>query len=137
VGDRVKVRGAVPLDELLPLYREYDVFVLPTNPGEGIPRVLMEAMAGGLPVVTTRVSGIGSLVTDRENGLLLAAASPSAIAEAVTALIESPELRQHIIQRGYDTARAHTADRQAAEMMRIVQEELGIPVRRAATVPAA
>jgi glycosyltransferase involved in cell wall biosynthesis len=44
IQDRVRLLGAVPLDRLLPLYREYDLFVLPTLPGEGIPRVLLEAM---------------------------------------------------------------------------------------------
>ena len=44
----------------MPLYRDYDLFVLPTLPGEGIPRVLLEAMAAGLPIVTTRVAGIGA-----------------------------------------------------------------------------
>ena len=55
----------VPLDQLMTLYRDYDFFVLPTQPGEGIPRVLLEAMANGLPIVTTDVSGIGSLITQR------------------------------------------------------------------------
>ena len=66
---------AVPLDRLMSLYRDYDIFVLPTQPGEGIPRVLLEAMANGLPIVTTDVSGITSLITDGINGLLIADAS--------------------------------------------------------------
>ena len=65
VGDRVRLLGAVPLDQLLPLYRDYDLFVLPTLPGEGIPRVLLEAMTAGVPIVTTRVAGIPSLIDAR------------------------------------------------------------------------
>ncbi len=61
----------MPLDRLLPMYRDYDVFVLPTLPGEGIPRVLLEAMTAGLPIVTTRVAGIPSLVTHEVNGWLV------------------------------------------------------------------
>ena len=59
--------GPIPLERLLPAYRDYDIFVLPTLPGEGIPRVLLEAMAAGLPVVVSRVSGIPSLVTHETN----------------------------------------------------------------------
>jgi glycosyltransferase involved in cell wall biosynthesis len=126
VGDRVSFLGSLPLDQLMKLYREYDIFVLPTGPGEGIPRVLLEAMAGGLPIVTTRVSGIGSLVRDGENGLLVDTAAPEALLAAVERVMTSPELRQRLIQGGYATARAHTLDRQAAEMMALVQRELGI-----------
>ena len=75
MADRVRCAAPVPLDQLMPLYRDYDLFVLPTQPGEGIPRVLMEAMANGLPIVTTDVSGIASLITNGENGLLIADAS--------------------------------------------------------------
>jgi phosphatidyl-myo-inositol dimannoside synthase len=130
VADRVRLHGPVALDALMAMYSAYDVFVLPTNPGEGIPRVLMEAMAAGLPVVTTNVSGIGSLVRDRDNGLLIAESSPDAIAGAVRTLMDSPTLRRQLIQRGYETAREHTLDRQAAGMMQIVARELHLPLAR-------
>ena len=125
VADRVRFPGAMPLDQLMRLYREYDAFILPTGPGEGIPRVLLEAMAGGLPVVTTRVSGISSLIEDGQNGLLTDG-SIEQLVTAVRSLIESPELRRRLIQNGYATARAHTVDRQAGEMMDVVSRELGI-----------
>ena len=87
VADRVNLRGPVPLDQLMPMYRDYDLFVLPTRPGEGIPRVLLEAMADGLPVVTTDVSGIASLITDGENGRLVTGESRPAMVDAVNSLI--------------------------------------------------
>ena len=143
VGARVTLRGAVPLDQLMPLYQGYDAFVLPTQPGEGIPRVLLEAMAAGLPVITTNVSGIASLVEHERNGLLVgmdssvssasstfalrASADKSAalgIAAAVRRLIADPSLRQRLIAGGYATARAHTLERQAASMMAVVSREL-------------
>jgi phosphatidylinositol alpha-1,6-mannosyltransferase len=129
VQRRIVLRGAVPLDSLMRLYRDYDLFVLPTRPGEGVPRVLMEAMANGLPVVTTNVAGIGSLIRDDDNGLLLDEASPAAIASAIRRLVTTPELRRRLIESGYETARAHTLERQAAEMMRVVTTELGIQPR--------
>ena len=78
-------------------------------------------MAAGLPIVTTGVSGIGSLITHEENGLLIDEASPRRGGQARSRLlIDQPALRQRLIQGGYATARAHTLERQAAEMMRVV-----------------
>jgi len=124
VGERVTIKGPVPLDQLMPLYQQYDAFVLPTQPGEGIPRVLLEAMAAGLPVVTTNVSGIASLIRHEENGLLMADSSAGAVAAAVRRLVAEPALRQRLIAGGYETARAHTLERQAASMMDVVSREL-------------
>lgn len=124
VAGRVNLLGPVPLDRLMGLYGEYDLFVLPTQPGEGIPRVLMEAMANGLPVITTGVSGITSLVTDRQNGWLMDDASTAAVVTAVTRLAADSALRRRLIAGGYATARAHTLERQAAEMMRVAGAEL-------------
>ena len=90
VGEQVALRGALPLDQLMSTYREYDVFVLPTLPGEGIPRVLLEAMAAGVPVVTTNVAGIGSLVVHGQNGILVDAPTGAAVAAAVQHVIEEP-----------------------------------------------
>jgi glycosyltransferase involved in cell wall biosynthesis len=127
VSDRLRLVGALPLDQLLPMYGSYDVFVLPTRPGEGIPRVLLEAMANGLPVVTTDVAGIGSLVRHRENGVL-AGGTADETAAAVYDVITDDTLRQAIIAAGYETARQHTLERQAAVMMASVSRELGIPL---------
>ena len=80
-GRDVSSLGPVPLDRLLPLYRDYDLFVLPTLPGEGIPRVLLEAMTAGVPIVTTRVAGIPSLVTHEVNGWLVEKPTADAVAE--------------------------------------------------------
>lgn len=132
VADRVTLRGAIPLDQLLPLYQQYDVFALPTQPGEGIPRVLLEAMAAGLPIVTTDVSGIRSLVRDGENGVLMGESSATALVDAVITLIQDPALRRRVIAGGYQTARAHTLERQAASMMTVVSERLGLSLRQVA-----
>ncbi len=129
VESRVKLIGAVPLDQLLPLYRDYDVFVLPTLPGEGIPRVLLESMTAGLPVVTTRVSGIPSLVTHEVNGLLVDGAAADDVAAALVRVITDAPLRRRLIANGYETARGRTLEAQAAKMMRVVAETLGVRVR--------
>ena len=64
------------------MYAAYDLFILPTLPGEGIPRVLLEAMSAGLPVVTTRTAGIPGLVQHDVNGLLVDAPSAETISTA-------------------------------------------------------
>lgn len=129
VADRVRCLGPVPLDRLLPLYREYDLFVLPTGPGEGIPRVLLEAMAAGLPIVTTRIAGIPSLITQKQNGLLLESGDENSVAGGIERIVTDAPLRQRLIRGGYDTAAAHTLERQAAEMMRALAARTGLTFR--------
>ena len=136
VAGRLRFVGAVPLRRLLPLYRDYDIFVLPTLPGEGIPRVLLEAMTGGLPVVTTRVAGIPGLVADEGNGLLIDRPTAAALADAVARVVSDAALRRRLIAKGYDTARAHTLEAQAAGMMQAVSARLGLTLRRPAAAPA-
>ena len=135
VADRIGMPGAVPLDRLLPLYSRYDLFVLPTLPGEGIPRVLLEAMAAGLPIVTTRVAGIPDLVIHESNGLLVDRPSADAVAGAMVRVVRDPALRQRLIANGYATARGCTLETQAARMMETVSSGLHVELRQPAARP--
>jgi glycosyltransferase involved in cell wall biosynthesis len=137
VDAHVRLLGTVPLDRLLPMYAGYDVFVLPTLPGEGIPRVLLESMTAGVPVVTTRVAGIPSLVTHEVNGLLIDDPSAATVANAIGRVAADAALRRRLIANGYETARRFTLEAQAARMLSEVSSRLHVPLKQQATVPAA
>jgi glycosyltransferase involved in cell wall biosynthesis len=74
------------------LYDEADVFCLPSF-AEGVPVVLMEAMASGLPVVTTRVMGIPELVEHSISGELVPPGRPDALAAALRRMAADPSRR--------------------------------------------
>ncbi|NJN20868.1 MAG: glycosyltransferase family 4 protein [Leptolyngbya sp. RL_3_1] len=99
--DAVTLVGQLTQDQVIQEYRQADVFVLPcqvTADGDrdGIPNVLLEAMAVGLPVISTAISGITELVQSGENGLLVPEKDPGAIAAALTQLAQDPGLRQQL-----------------------------------------
>lgn len=79
-----------------------DVFALPTYLREGIPRVLFEAGALKLPLITTDTPGCRETVLDGENGFLIEPRSTAALTEAVLKLLESPEQRREMGQRSYE-----------------------------------
>jgi glycosyltransferase involved in cell wall biosynthesis len=111
--------------------------VLPTLPGEGIPRVLLEAMSAGVPVITTRVAGIPSLVTHEVNGLLLDRPKAEEVAGAVSRIVRDGPLRRGVIAEGYETARKFTLEGQAARMMETVSGRLQVALRHPVVLPAA
>lgn len=136
VAAHVRMPGAVPLDRLLPLYRGYDMFVLPTLPGEGIPRVLLESMTAGVPIVTTRVAGIPSLIQHEVNGLLAETPDADSVTAAIQRIASDGSLRRRLIANGYETARRFTLEAQAARMLALVSSRLPVRLKQPATVPA-
>lgn len=82
-------------DRMAELYSSHDVLCLPTYT-EGFPRVLYEAMAFGLPVITTRVGQIDTVVSENGNGLFVEVRSVQDIAERISALIKNPDLRRRL-----------------------------------------
>lgn len=87
--------GAVGQDDIHAMYANATIFCLPSF-AEGIPGVLMEAMAMRLPVVTTRITGIAELVDDGYSGLLVSPGRADELADALERLLADPQLRQEM-----------------------------------------
>lgn len=92
---RVRLAGAKTEQEVSRLLREAHIYVHPSvkEPSgkmEGIPVALMEAMAAGVPVIATRLSGVPELVRDQETGVLVDPESPDQLAAAVEAVARAP-----------------------------------------------
>ncbi|MGE5533873.1 MAG: glycosyltransferase family 4 protein [Bacillota bacterium] len=84
--------GFVESKELLQCYQSASMFVLPSH-YEGLPTVLLEAMASGLPVIATDVGGVKDVVLHGKNGLIIPVKDSKAIAYAILRLLDEPELR--------------------------------------------
>lgn len=96
IGDRVKFLGLVTDPAgLAQLYCDHDVFCLPTY-AEGFPRVLYEAMAFSMPIVTTRVGQIDSVIEDGLNGLFAAVRDPNDLAHQLIRLAADASLRRRL-----------------------------------------
>lgn len=96
--------GAVPQEKMHLYYAASDVFVLPSN-YEGLARVLEEAAASGLPIVTTDISGAEEAVIDNETGFIVELNNPEKIAEKVIYLLENPDKAQKMGIKGREIAR--------------------------------
>jgi colanic acid/amylovoran biosynthesis glycosyltransferase len=110
----VVFEGWIDRDRLMALYSKTDIFVLPSL-AEGIPMVLMEAMALEVPCVAPHIAGIPELIEHGVDGLLFTVADVSDLAQSMRALLDSPELRQRTgkharekVLRDYDMARNTT-----------------------------
>ncbi len=95
----VAFEGAVNQDRIRTLYERADLFVLPSF-AEGIPVVLMEAMAMEIPVVTTFVNGIPELIRHGIDGWLVAPSDEEGLAAAIAALMDDPALRLQLGRAG-------------------------------------
>ena len=106
-GLDIALPGPMGQEELLREYRRAGALAMPCrvleNDRDGIPNVLVEAMAAGAPVVATGVSGIPELVEDEVNGLLVEPDDPAALADALIRLHEDRELADRISQEGRRT----------------------------------
>ncbi len=108
LDDVVTLAGRMDGDDIVRELAASDVLVTPSVPTrggkrEGIPVVLMEAMAAGLPVVASRLSGIPELVTDGVDGLLVPPGDPQALAAALEGLAGDPDRRHRLGDAGRAT----------------------------------
>ena len=106
--DRVHLLGAMPQERVRELLQQADVFAVPcvvgsNNDQDGMPNVLLEAMAVGVPVVSTRLTGIPELIQDGVNGLLVPPGDANALADAIAHLWTDPSLATRLADEGRAT----------------------------------
>ena len=125
LGAHVSFVGPVTQDSIRDHYLEADCFCLPSF-AEGIPVVLMEAMAMELPCVTTWVAGIPELIQDGSNGFLVAPSDVEALADVLGRLVDDVSLRHRIGQRARRTILDdYDLERNVACLQQIFEDRLG------------
>jgi glycosyltransferase involved in cell wall biosynthesis len=99
----ITLLGTITGDAKLRAFAEADIFILPSHL-ENQPVVLIEAMAAGLPVVSTRVGTIPEMITDGEEGFLMAPRDRETLVQTIRLLVADPALRQAMGERGRERA---------------------------------
>ena len=122
-------RGRIRLlgyrSDVLDLYQAMDVFVL-SSIREGLPNVLLEAMASGVPVLTTRVAGVPSLIGDDQTGIAVEPGSIDGLYEGLLRLARDPALRSRLAGAGRRiVGERYSFARRMSAVQRIYGELLG------------
>lgn len=135
--DHVKLAGWQSSESVRDLIRDSRALVLPSF-AEGLPVVLMEALALGRPVISTYVAGIPELVQPGVSGWLIPAGSVDALVDAMRSALSAPvdTLERMGLVGSARVAEQHNADTEAARLIEIIAESLraGLPDQRQASV---
>ncbi len=112
LSGEIKFIGSLGHDKVPGWLKELDLFVLPCKEDhdgdmDGIPVVLMEAMLSGVPVVSTRLTGIPELIEDRVTGYLADPGDPRSLASAIKEAIRDPQVPGNIIREAIDKVHDH------------------------------
>jgi glycosyltransferase involved in cell wall biosynthesis len=135
LGDRVWLLGSRPQSEVVDQLAAAETFalapvVLADGGRDGIPNVLLEAMAVGVPVVATSVSGIPEVVTHGETGLLVPPRRPDLLADALAHLLGDPAARTRLGEGGRRLIHEHASWTSAiAPLHALLEGELARPTR--------
>ena len=119
LGRRVEFLGHVVFDRLAEEYRRADVFCLPSRQ-ESFGIVFLEAMAAGLPIVAARAGAVPEVVPDGVCGILVPAASPDELAQALDRLLSSAEERSRMGEAGRRRAPLYDASLVATRFLEAV-----------------
>jgi glycosyltransferase involved in cell wall biosynthesis len=138
IADRVELPGSVSQFALAAELARAELFalapvIMPDGDRDGIPNVLLEAMAAGLPVVASAVSGIPEVVTDGLNGRLVSPGRSDLLADALADLLADPAARARLGAVGQSFVRENCSWFQAVLPLRqLLSDALGQPGNRVA-----
>jgi glycosyltransferase involved in cell wall biosynthesis len=111
LSDRVKLLGRLPVPEVLEQLRHATCMIVPSLHHEGFPRVVVEALACGVPIIASRLEPLDELIEHGRTGLLLDKTAPDQIVEAVRTLLRDPETLREMRK----SARKEFEDKYTAE----------------------
>ena len=97
--------GEISQQQLADIFSRSHIFVLPSL-SEGLPRVIFEAMATGLPVIGTRVGGVPDLIDHQKTGLLVEPRDADALSASLLKLIQQPDEAKAMGERGREFAKS-------------------------------
>lgn len=100
----ITLSGPIPNKDIAVLYQKTDIFIQPSY-NEGFPRVVLEAMASGLPIVATDAGGTHQIVGKLQAELVVPRDDRDAFVTALARLIENPELRKNLIAENLNTVK--------------------------------
>ena len=127
----VLLTGALAQSEVVSRLARAAVFALPCVPETGggmdnLPTVVMEAMAAGLPVVSTSIGGVPEMVADTTTGLLVPARQPAALADALGQLLADQELARSLGEAGRQRAASLFAIDKSVQTLRAIFQSFGV-----------
>jgi len=111
--------------EISSLYAEHEIFVLPSLM-EGMPLVLLEAMASGMPVVTSESSGMTDLVEDSHDGLFVIPGDSESLSAAIVRLCRDPELRLRLGNAAQEKMKRYTWQHAAKRTEKVFYRAMGV-----------
>jgi glycosyltransferase involved in cell wall biosynthesis len=128
LGMTAKIRMLGFREDLLNVFRSLDVFAIPSVEGDTIPQVLMQALAMGIPVVSTTVGSIPDVVIDGKTGFVVPARDSTALADRIVTLLDDAGLRARMAVQGRSLVEGTYSigkmlDRMEAVYRRLVQSD--------------
>ena len=120
-ADRIRLLGYQ--SDMVSWYQAMDAFAL-SSFREGLPNVLLEAMATEVPVVATRIAGIPRLVSHEENGLLIEPGSADDLASALARLLRDDDLRRKLSRAARHTIESRYSFASRMDKIRTIYDQL-------------
>jgi len=123
LGLESQVELAGQVNNVLDRLKGFDLFVS-SSLWEGLPTVIMEAMAVGVPVIATDIPGSQEMISHKKNGWLVTPAEPSSLANAICELIENPQLRQQICEAAKQSVKQYSIEEIAKAYIQLFESLL-------------
>jgi glycosyltransferase involved in cell wall biosynthesis len=121
VKDRVHFLGRINRDEIINYLKESDLFILNTN-YEGLSHVVLEAMAAGVPVITTKVGGNPEIIEDGKDGLLINYNNEEELLNAAIIIFSNSSLRDSLVENAKDKLKKFNWSNTVRETLNLLRE---------------